>query len=72
MPGHGSDAEDATTQASPWSSPNTLGLRYRAPSADSPCGGILAHDRHAIDMLLDRVAAGSRRTCVDVLDLAAR
>jgi sulfide:quinone oxidoreductase len=70
--GHGSDAEDATTQASSWSTPNTLGLRYRAPSADSPCGGILPHDRHAIDILLDRVAAGSRRTCVDVLDLAAR
>jgi sulfide:quinone oxidoreductase len=68
---HGSDAEDAT-QASSWSSPNTLGLCYRAPSAGSPCGDVLAHDRHAIDMLLDRVAAGSRRTCVDALDLAAR
>jgi hypothetical protein len=68
----GSYAEDATTQASSWSSPNTLGLPYRAPSAGSPCGDVLAHDRDAIDMLLDRVAAGSPRTCVDVLDPAAR
>jgi sulfide:quinone oxidoreductase len=59
------------TQASSWSSPDTLGLRYRVPSAGRPCGDVLAHERHAIDILLDRVAAGSWRTCVDVLDLAA-